>query len=259
MKLCETIVETCINRTNTLHAMLLLHDWQLSWVELGALITPFTHRTSFDPIIIVRPSWWKGTQVERRWVFTWGSCTAVVHADAQFGLSYSHALSALVILRLDCCNCVLAGLPATTLAPLQRVLHAAVQLVNGLRPYDHVTSTLKQLHWLPIKQRVDYKLCLLVHKATVRQAPSYLTGMLTAVTEVPPRSTFRDASHGDYVVPRTRLQFGERAFSVAAPSAWNCLPTELKLMRSTPVFKRSLKTFLFQTAYSWIALLNWTV
>jgi len=41
--------------------------------------------------------------------------------------------------------------------------------------------------------------------------------------------------------PRTRLKFGERAFSVAAPQACNRLPTELKLMRSTPAFKRSLK------------------
>jgi len=39
---------------------------------------------------------------------------------------------ALVFLRLDYCNAVLAGLPATTLAPLQRVLHAAARLVNGL-------------------------------------------------------------------------------------------------------------------------------
>ena len=54
--------------------------------------------------------------------------------------------------------------------------------------------------------------------------------------------SYRDASNGDYVVPRTRLKFGvERAFSVAAPQAWNRLPTELKLMRSTPAFKRCLK------------------
>jgi len=44
----------------------------------------------------------------------------------------------------------------------------------------------------------------------------------------------RDLLFGDYVVPRTRLKFGERAFSIAAPRAWNRLPTELKLMRSTP-------------------------
>jgi len=153
----------------------------------------------------------------------------------------------IVISRLDYCNRVLAGLPATTVVPLQRILHAAARLVNGLRPNDYVTPALKELHWLPIKQRVDYKLCFLVHKVTVRQAPSYLTGMLTAVTEVPSLSTLRDASNGNYVIPRTRLKFDERAFSVAAPRAWNRLPTELKLMRSTPVFRRSLKTFLFQS------------
>ena len=90
--------------------------------------------------------------------------------------------------------------------------------------------------------------CLLVPKVTVRQAPSYLTGMLTAVTEVPSLSTLGDASNGNYVIPRTRLKFGERAFC-PPPRASNSVPTELKLMRSTPVFKRSLKTLLFQTAY----------
>jgi len=126
-------------------------------------------------------------------------------------------VTALVISRLDCCNCIYAGLPATTLEPLQRVLHAAAWLINGLRPHDHVTSALKELHWLLIKQRVDYKVCFLVHKVTVHQAPSYLTGMLTAVTEVPSLATLRDASNGNYVIPRTCLKFNERAFSVAAP------------------------------------------
>jgi len=46
----------------------------------------------------------------------------------------------------------MAGLRAITLSPLQRVLHAVACLVNDLRPYDHVTQTLKELHWLPIAQ-----------------------------------------------------------------------------------------------------------
>jgi len=69
-------------------------------------------------------------------------------------------VTSLVLSRLDYCNSVLAELPASILAPLQRVLHAAARLVNGLRPHDHVSPTLKELHWLPIEQRVDYKLCL---------------------------------------------------------------------------------------------------
>jgi len=145
---------------------------------------------------------------------------------------------------------VLAGLPATTLAPLQRVLHATIRLVNGLRPRDHVTSARRELYWLPIAQRIEYKLCPLVHKSIVDQAPVYLKNLLTAVANVPSRSALREAMKGNFVVPRTRLKLGERAFSVAVPQAWNRLPFDLKMLRSTPAFKRSLKTFLFRTAHN---------
>jgi len=102
-------------------------------------------------------------------------------------------VTSFLLSRLDYCNYVLAGLLASVLAPRR----AAARLLNGLRPNDHVSPTLKELHWLPIKQRVDYKLCLLVHKVMVGHAPSYLTGMITAVADVPSRSTLRDESNGD--------------------------------------------------------------
>jgi hypothetical protein len=88
-----------------------------------------------------------------------------------------------------------------------------------------LTSTLKEHHWLPIAQRIDYKLCLLVHKSINGNAPVYLTNLLTAVADVPSRSALRDTSNGDFVIQKTRLKLGERAFSVAAPLAWNrCRP-----------------------------------
>jgi hypothetical protein len=156
---------------------------------------------------------------------------------------------ALVLSRLDYCNSVFAGLPATTLAPLQRVLHAAARLVNELKLSDHVTSALIDLHWLPIKQRVDYKLCCHVHNVSIGHAPAYLSDMLTACADVPSFSRLRTSSSGDYVVPRTRLKFGERAFAVSAPLIWNNLPRELKTTKCTATFKRLLKTFLFESAY----------
>ena len=72
---------------------------------------------------------------------------------------------ALVLTRVDYCNSVLAGLPDFTLAPLQRqrVLHAAARFVLDLRPQDHVTAALQLLHWLPVRQRITYKLCVLMH------------------------------------------------------------------------------------------------
>jgi len=72
---------------------------------------------------------------------------------------------------------------------------------------------------------------------------------MSSVADVPARSALRASSSGDLVVPRTRRRIGDTAFSVAAPRAWNTLPTELKLLRSTTTFYHQLKTFLFQSAH----------
>jgi hypothetical protein len=80
-------------------------------------------------------------------------------------------VSAFVLSRLDYCNALLAELPAATLAPLQRVQNAAARLVLGLGPSDHITGAFIQLHWLPIKYRIAYKLCLLVYKSVNNLAP----------------------------------------------------------------------------------------
>src|SRR5208282_4187018 len=130
---------------------------------------------------------------------------------------------------------------------LQRVLHAAARMVLEYRPRDHVSSALKALYWLPVTQRIDYKLCMLVHKTSIRHAPS---DMLIPCADVSSKAALRSHSSGDNIIPRTILKFGERAFAVAAPRAWNRLPTTLKFMRCTDNFKRHLKTFLFNTMAS---------
>ena len=69
-------------------------------------------------------------------------------------------VNSFVLSRLDYCNSVLAGLPKSTIAPLQRVQNAAARLICGLGPRDHVTPALYELQWLPIGQRVTFKLCV---------------------------------------------------------------------------------------------------
>ena len=56
---------------------------------------------------------------------------------------------------------VLANLHASTIAPLEHVQNAAARLIRGPRPRDHVTSALRDLHWLPIRHRITYKLQVL--------------------------------------------------------------------------------------------------
>ena len=96
-------------------------------------------------------------------------------------------VSALVISQLDYCNSVLTHLPVSTLAPLQRVLNAAVRLVPDLGPRDHVTPAMYELHWLPIAERIKFKLCLLVHYTVNGRAPSYLAELVTPVVNIPGR------------------------------------------------------------------------
>ena len=162
-------------------------------------------------------------------------------------------VSALVISRLDYCNSVLAHLPASTLAPLQRVINAAARMVVDLGPRDHVTPALYELHWLPIAERIKFKLCLLVHHSINGRAPSYLTELVTSVANVPGRASLRSAGRHDLVVPRSRLVSSERAFSVAAPKAWNSLPVDIRLITDTKLFKKKLKTYLFNLAYPGIS------
>jgi len=60
---------------------------------------------------------------------------------------------------------------------------------------------------------------------------------------------FTDGSSDRYEQPRTRLKLGQRAFSYAAPAAWNSLPQTLQRMSHTDSFQKYLKTFLYQQAY----------
>jgi hypothetical protein len=156
---------------------------------------------------------------------------------------------ALVTSRLDYCNSSLAGLPQSSLDPLQRVQNAAARLILELRPRDHVTPSLIQLHWLPVRFRVQYKLCTLMHHIHIGRAPTYLINSVQATSTSPTRSGLRSASTTNYVTPRLRTKFGERAFSFAGPAAWNALPTDLRALTSSSTFRRRLKTHLFLLAF----------
>ena len=154
-------------------------------------------------------------------------------------------VSAFILSRLDYCNCILAGLPKSTLATLQRVQNAAARLVLGLRPRDHITDGLRQLHWLPIESRIQFKLCLQMHLAHTGRCPSYIRDILQPVASNSSRLGLRSASTAQYQTPVLRTVFGERAFSYAGPRAWNKLPAYLHSIESTTTFKKHLKTFLF--------------
>jgi len=48
---------------------------------------------------------------------------------------------------------------------LQGIQNAAARLVTGTGRREHITPVLRRLHWLQVRQRVEFKLALLIHKS----------------------------------------------------------------------------------------------
>ncbi len=81
--------------------------------------------------------------------------------------------------RLDYCNALLGGCPASSINELQIVQNAAARVLTRSIKYDHITPILQSLHWLPIKFCISYKILLLAYKALNGLAPVYLTNLLS--------------------------------------------------------------------------------
>ena len=117
--------------------------------------------------------------------------------------------------RLDNYNAILAVLPKSTIEPLQCVQNAVARLVAGLGPRDHVTSALRQLHWLPVQKRITHKLCLLMHLVHTGHAPTYLEDSVTATRDLGLRSRLRSANSRRYELPQTQPMIDERGLLVS--------------------------------------------
>ena len=157
-------------------------------------------------------------------------------------------ICSLVLSRLDYANSLLSNCPKHNITKIQKVQNAAARLTLRLKKHDHITQARKQLHWLPIEARITYKLCLHCHNFFHNSSPVYLADLLSVYT---PGRTLRSSSdHFTLKVPSVSTKkFGERSFSYSAPKAWNSLPLSIRQQSSTPAFKRSLKTHLFQLHY----------
>ena len=132
----------------------------------------------------------------------------------------------LVISRLDYGNGLLYGVPDQLLDKLQRVQDVAARIVVRASRYDHITSILETLHWLPVRYRIEYKVVLMMFKALHLLAPSYIANLLQFYQ---PCRTLRSSSDSLLTVRSAHLcHYGDRAFCIAAPHLWNSLPHEMR-------------------------------
>ena len=124
---------------------------------------------------------------------------------------------------------------------MQAVQNMAAKITLGKRKYDSATSCLVQLHWLPIKFRIDYKIVSLVHKCLHGEAPPYLARMIEYTK--PTRPGLRsEEDNTRLLVPKTsKKTFASRSFSVLGPTLWNELPRDLRKIVNYARFKKNSK------------------
>ena len=125
------------------------------------------------------------------------------------------------------CNALLYGISGGLIQRLQSVQNATAQLVTGACRHDHITPLLRLLHWLPMRQRIDFKLVALVHKSPHGLTPPYLSDDCQLVTEVG-RRHLRSSDVYACAVPRTQSQIGDRSFTAAGLWLWNNLSIEIR-------------------------------
>ena len=121
--------------------------------------------------------------------------------------------------KLDFCNSLLHGLPKYEINKLQSVQNAVARVIACLHKFDHISDTLKELHWLPVEQRIIFKINLICFKILFNLAPDYLVDLIPVFL---------------------------RAFSVIAPIPWNDLPIDIRSHDDVNKFKSKLKTSLFK-------------
>jgi len=145
--------------------------------------------------------------------------------------------------RLDYANSVLYGIPTKYISRLQRTQNTLARVVTGNRTPGSHLATLSKLHWLPVHDRIKFKIATITHKAIHTGNPPYLVQWHT------PCRTLRCASAKLLSVTRCNISFGARGFCSAAPTIWNSLPSHVCSCETLTTFRQHLKSHFFHSAF----------
>ena len=148
----------------------------------------------------------------------------------------------LVMSSLDYCNALYNGISKSQLHQLHIIQNRACRTILNLKQSDDVDLHLKDLHWLKIEQRIEFKILLLTFKALIGTAPSYIQDLISYIN-------VSSSRYPSLKVPVCTSSHGQRAFSVSAPKLWNSLPHYIQQCDSVSSFKKKLKHYLFTRSH----------
>lgn len=160
-----------------------------------------------------------------------------------------HAVRALVLSRIDYANSLLLGAREGDLKRLQRLQNKAARLVFACGRDERSADLLNVLHWLPVKERIYFKILLHIYNCLSCTAPIYLCNLIKLYNDpAAPEGRPRLRSSADktkLVDVRSYKKAGDCSFLVGGPKLWNNLPVGVREAESVSTFKRLLKTHLF--------------
>ena len=154
---------------------------------------------------------------------------------------------ATIMSKLDYCNSLLYAINQYLIANLQRVQNAAARLIMQCHRTTHTSPILKELHWLPIKDRIISSVVVNVFKALHGQSPQHIRNL--PCYEEKARFTHSSGKNLLKIPKWNNKMCGRRSFSVAGPYEWNRLPLYLRQKDTLKDFKKNLKTYLFRRSY----------
>ena len=113
---------------------------------------------------------------------------------------------------------VLLGISAELITKIQRIQNIAAQIITGCRKHDRISPVLKEFHWLPVNERIQFKALVLPCKSLHAQTPAYLAELIHGKVNT---RTLRSSSELIFDVPKYGLKtYGQNAFGVATPTLW---------------------------------------
>ena len=122
------------------------------------------------------------------------------------------------------------------------------------------TKQMKELHWLPVRQRIEFKINMITYKGKNNLAPGYVSDMTEAYNRPKLNMTLRSSKQNQLDEKWSKhKRSGDRAYSVCGPKLWNLVPLKIRKLPTVELFKKELKTDLFKKAFKlWYFLANIT-
>ena len=154
-------------------------------------------------------------------------------------------IKSFILTKMDYCNLLLSNAPQTCIQPLVRALNTGIRFIYDLKKRDHITPYYKKAHILPIQYRIMFKSCIMVYKIINGIAPTYLNDFI--VMDSPSSNIYLRSDNDYFKAVQTTY---ENTLQYTMIKNWNILPYDLRSSENIDIFKKQLKTYYFNLAFT---------